>query len=194
MPILGGGCSENPDIMFVFINPTSKNVSSSPSWNGPRIPFLGTKKVWKIFNEAGFLSDKLNNLIQSKKPHEWDVYFANEVINELKNNRLFFTNIVKYTGGDAALPDSNMISLFLPYFLREIEIVKPKLIVTFGLIPFKALTDEDIKLKDYYEEFIKRNIKYYSVQGIQLIPCYFPVGRGEPRKAIEMLKVVKVLV
>ena len=34
--IYNGGCEENPDICFVFMNPTGKNISSSKEWQGRR--------------------------------------------------------------------------------------------------------------------------------------------------------------
>lgn len=33
-----GGCDINPDICFVFMNPTSRNIASEPSWTGIRAP------------------------------------------------------------------------------------------------------------------------------------------------------------
>ena len=30
--IYNGGCTDNPDICFVFMNPTGKNIASSKSW------------------------------------------------------------------------------------------------------------------------------------------------------------------
>ena len=32
--IINGGCSNNPDICFVFMNPTGRNVASDKSWKG----------------------------------------------------------------------------------------------------------------------------------------------------------------
>lgn len=33
-----GGCDVDPDICFVFMNPTVKNVAAEPSWTGIRSP------------------------------------------------------------------------------------------------------------------------------------------------------------
>ena len=32
--IYNGGCEKNPDICFVFMNPTGKNIASDKSWKG----------------------------------------------------------------------------------------------------------------------------------------------------------------
>ena len=36
--IYNGGCSINPDICFVFMNPTGRNIASSKSWKGLKSP------------------------------------------------------------------------------------------------------------------------------------------------------------
>jgi len=36
--IYGGGCIAVPNIMLVFMNPTSRNLSSAPDWGGIRAP------------------------------------------------------------------------------------------------------------------------------------------------------------
>ena len=45
----GGGGTNNPDICFVFMNPTGKNIASRPNWKGRRSPWIGTKNIWKLF-------------------------------------------------------------------------------------------------------------------------------------------------
>ena len=47
--IYNGGCEKNPDICFVFMNPTGKNIASDKSWKGRKSPWLGTKNIWKLF-------------------------------------------------------------------------------------------------------------------------------------------------
>ena len=38
-PIYNGGCENNPDICFVFMNPTGKNVASLKTWTGRKSPW-----------------------------------------------------------------------------------------------------------------------------------------------------------
>jgi uracil-DNA glycosylase family 4 len=109
------------------------------------------------------------------------------------------TNIVKWTGENADLPDSKKVQLFLPILRREIELVLPKYIVTFGLIPFTYLTGEKIRLADYYDWVMTNNrLRFYeyAAEGtlIRVIPCYFPVGRGDPKRAVTILKRIAELV
>ncbi len=191
MPILGGGKTFRPKAMLVFINPTHANISSNKDWQGPRFPFIGTKPVWRVLHSAGLFDDALMNRINDSKT--WSVPFANEVLNFLKANSIYLTNIVKWTGHDAALPDSEKIKLFLPALEKEIEIVQPECIITFGLIPFENITKEKIKLSEYYSKAIKtKKLKSYERRygavKTKIIPCYFPTGRGNPKRAVEILK------
>lgn len=199
-PIYGGGREKNPDFMFVFINPTHRNISSEPSWTGQRFPFIGTKQVWRVFHKAGFFDEGLLSYIESNP--RWSVGFTDKVRDFLDSNSLYLSNVVKSTGADAALPDSAKINLFLPALKREIEIVKPKYIVAMGLIPFERLTGRKIKLADYHLEslakgrlgtfkvsFGENDSLRYAFTGV--IPCYFPVGRGSPKKAVELLRLLR---
>ena len=85
--------------------------------------------------------------------------------------------------------------IFQPILLREIGLVQPEYIVTFGLIPFNALVREPIKLSDYYQESVRRNApKTYNLQrehsSYRAVPCYFPVGRGNPKRAAKLLSML----
>jgi len=77
--IYGAGCIDNPNVMFIFMNPTGRNISSIPSWKGLRAPWIGTKQVWDIFENLGLLKSEIYLKIKSIKPEEWDSDFANEV-------------------------------------------------------------------------------------------------------------------
>ena len=70
--IYNGGCEDNPDICFVFMNPTGKNIASSKNWLGRKSPWLGTKNIWKLFYKVGLLDEDLFLEIQNKKPKDWD--------------------------------------------------------------------------------------------------------------------------
>ncbi len=195
-PILGNGKIDRPKFMFVFINPTYANSSSRKEWKGPRFPFIGTKAVWRIFHRAGMFDDALMKKIETSKT--WSLEFTNDVLTFLKQQSFYFTNIVKWTGDDATLPNAKKIQLFLPILEKEIAIVKPKYIVTFGLIPYENITGQKIKLGMYYEESMKQQRlklfgKKFNGFTTNIIPCYFPVGRGNPKRAAEMLKLVRTL-
>ncbi len=195
-PILGGGRTCRPKVMFVFINPTGRNIGSDTEWQGPRFPFIGTKQVWRIFHRAGLFDDGLMEYINHNR--EWSLEFTDRVLSFLKRKSFYLTNLVKWTGRDATLPDSEKIRLFLPILEKEIEIVHPRYIVAFGLLPFESIAKRKIRLGEYYAEVkrTKRLIPFEVRLGQatrKVIPCYFPVGRGNPEKAVELLRLVDSL-
>ena len=81
--IYNGGCTENPDICFVFMNPTGKNIASNKEWTGRKSPWLGTKNIWKLFNRVNLLSDDTYNKILEKRPKDWDYQFCDYVYDEI---------------------------------------------------------------------------------------------------------------
>ena len=85
--IYNGGCEKNPDICFVFMNPTGKNIASDKSWKGRKSPWLGTKNIWKLFYKVDLLSEETFNKIQEKEPKELDYEFCNYVYEEIEKNK-----------------------------------------------------------------------------------------------------------
>lgn len=65
--IYNGGCSKNPEICFVFMNPTGKNIASSKLWKGPKSPWIGTKNIWDLFIQVDLLNKNIYKEIKSKK-------------------------------------------------------------------------------------------------------------------------------
>ena len=114
MPIPSGGELNNPKYMFVFINPTYRNISANPAWTGPRYPFIGTREVWRIFHRAGFLPNNLLEKIENFNP--WPVELAQELEVFLKKDSWYLTNLVKWTGEDSSLPDQTKLAYFAHFF------------------------------------------------------------------------------
>lgn len=192
--IPGNGNESKPEFMFIFINPTSKNHSAHSAWNGPRLPFMGIRAAWRVFHRAGFLNDEIMKSIENEK--DWSMGVAEGLFKTICSQSLYFTNIVKWTGEDSALPDRKKISLFLPILRKEIEIVKPKRIVTFGGMPFQALMGMPITIGKYYEQTVaeKKAHPYNLEIGAHktiVYPCYFPTGRGNPKRATELLQFIR---
>lgn len=48
--IYNGGCENNPDVLFIFMNPTGRNVTSLKSWNviGSRLRILNMMFIQHI--------------------------------------------------------------------------------------------------------------------------------------------------
>lgn len=185
--IYNGGMEENPDVCFVFMNPTGRNIASSKKWNGIKSPWIGTKNIWDLFYEVGILDKEIYDNIKRKKGNEWTEDFANIVYDNVKKHKYFITNLGKCTQVDARpLPDS-VYKEYLTLFKKEIEIIKPKKIVLFGNQVSSIVLDEKISVsqcrkKLFQKEINGNNYDFYSV--------FYPVGNGRFNidKSIEDIK------
>lgn len=173
--IYNGGCENNPDVCFVFMNPTGKNIASTKEWKGRRSPWIGTKNIWKLFYKVGLLEDDLFNTIQSKKSTEWTEDFADEVYNEIENKKIFITNLGKCTQIDARpLPD-RVLKEYLDLLYKEIEIINPKKIIVFGNQVSSIFLNQKICVKSVRKQEFKISInnKDYPVYSV-----FYPIGNG----------------
>ena len=99
--IYGAGCVRNPKILFLFMNPTARNISSFPDWKGLRAPWIGTKNIWKLLNSLKILNDQLFEVIQNGSGDIWTYSFAFAVYDELNKKSVYITNLAKCTQDDA---------------------------------------------------------------------------------------------
>ena len=187
--IYNGGCTNNPEICFVFMNPTGKNIASDPNWKGRRSPWIGTKNIWKLFFKIGLLNQKIYEEIQKRKPQEWDEKFADLVYKDVEKHKYFITNLGKCTQVDArVLPDS-VYNKYLNLLFKEIEIINPKIIVSFGNQVSSIILNRNISVSQCRKQCFSKNIagKNYSVY-----PIYYPIGNGMMNidKAIEDLNYI----
>ncbi len=90
---------------------------------------------------------------------------------------LYVTNVVKFRPtrrSEAGRvvnrpPTQEEIKLFLPWLLREIELVDPRYIITLGNVPLKALTGRGSVIGDMHGRFI-------DWQGRKLFAMYHPAS------------------
>lgn len=186
-PIYNGGCENNPGICFVFMNPTGKNVASLKTWTGRKSPWIGTKNIWKLFKEVGLLSENTYKDIQSKKPKDWDYEFSDCVYEELTNNKIFITNLGKCTQIDARPLSDEVLKKYLELLFKEIDIIRPKVIITFGNQVSSIILNKKISVSE------NRKVCHELVVGknkYKVYPVYYPVGNGifNIDKSIEDIK------
>ena len=173
--IYNGGCTDNPDICFVFMNPTGRNIASDKNWNGPRSPWIGTKNIWTLFNKINLIDEDIYEEIRSKKGPEWTPEFAEKVYDNITKHKVFITNLGKCTQVDARpLPDSVYLK-YLKYLEKEIELINPKVIILFGNQVSSIVLKEKISVstsrkKEYIKKINKKEYKCY--------PVYYPIGNG----------------
>lgn len=129
--IYNGGCDENPNICFVFMNPTGRNVASSKEWKGIKSPWIGTKNIWDLFYKVGLMDEEIYRLIKFIKPSEWTESFAKEVYDDVKKHKYFITNLGKCTQIDAKPLPNSVYKEYLNLMEKEIEIINPKVVILF---------------------------------------------------------------
>lgn len=185
--IYNGGDINKPDICFVFMNPTGRNIASSKDWKGLKSPWIGTKNVWDLFYAINLVDEDIYSKIKSIKGKDWTYEFAEEVYSNVIKHKYFLTNLGKCTQVDArVLPDE----VFLKYeklLEDEISIIDPKVIILFGNQVSSIVLDEKISVssvrKKQFTKVIKgKEYKFYSV--------YYPIGNGRFNidKSIEDIK------
>lgn len=189
MSIYNGGYTKNPNICFVFMNPTGRNIASCPQWKGRRSPWIGTKNIWKLFYKIGLLDEEIYQEIISKKPQEWNEEFADIVYSNVEKHKYFITNLGKCTQTDARVLPNSVYSQYLDLLCKEIEIINPKIIITLGNQVSSIVLDKNISVsqcrkQSFFKKIGKKNYKIY--------PVYYPIGNGMMNidKAIEDLKFI----
>lgn len=185
--IYGAGCINNPDIMFIFMNPTGRNISSTHSWRGLRAPWIGTKQVWDIFENLELLQSKICLKIKNIKPEKWDYDFANEVYTDIQNHSTFITNLAKCTQIDARPLNNSVFKEYLDLMYKEIEIINPKKIVTFGNQVSSILLNRTISVSNYVDNR-KEMLNEYEVY-----PTYYPVGQGRRNMPVALKRIKEIL-
>ncbi len=185
--IYNGGCTENPDICFVFMNPTGRNIASSKKWKGIKSPWIGTKNIWDLFFKLNLMNEKIYKNIKEIKGSEWTEEFAEQVYDDVRKHKYFITNLGKCTQIDARELPNSVYEEYLDLLKQEIEIIKPKVIVLFGnqvssIVLNKKISVSQCRKQLFINKIDDNEYKFYSV--------YYPVGNGRVNidKSIEDIK------
>lgn len=185
--IYNGGCKNNPNICFVFMNPTGRNIASSKEWKGIKSPWIGTKNIWDLFYSVDLLDKDIYIKIKSIKGKEWTYEFAEEVYKNVEKHKYFITNLGKCTQIDARELPNKVYEEYLYLLEKEFEIINPKVIVLFGNQVSSIVLNEKISVsqcrkKKFEKEINGKKYKFYSI--------YYPVGNGRfnINKSIEDIK------
>lgn len=185
--IYNGGCENEPDICFVFMNPTKRNIASLKEWKGLKSPWIGTKNIWDLFYKLDLLDEKIYIEIKSKKGNEWDEKFAEYVYENVKKYKYFITNLGKCTQKDAKeLPNSVYLD-YLHLLNKEIDIIRPKVIILFGNQVSSIVLNQNISVSKVRKQKYELNI---DSNKYNCYPVYYPVGNGRFNidKSIEDIK------
>lgn len=188
--IYNGGCSKNPDICFVFMNPTKRNIASSKEWKGLKSPWIGTKNIWSLFYDLKLLDQDVYDKIRNIKGSEWTEEFAEEVYQNVEKHRYFITNLGKCTQVDARELSDDIYKKYLHLLEKEIEIINPKAVVLFGNQVSSIVLDEKISVSLCRKRLFEKKIngKTYNCYSV-----FYPVGNGRFNisKSIEDILYIK---
>jgi DNA polymerase len=185
--IYGAGDIDNPKVMFVFMNPTGRNIACEPSWKGFRAPWIGTKQVWDVFYKLGFLKENIYKSIKEYKPDDWSIDFCNQVYSEVEDNSLYITNLAKCTQLDARPLKNSIFRDYLDLMLKEVEIVNPKVVISFGNQVSSIIVGKNISVSNYTKD--EKEI----VNGYSIYPTYYPVGQGRRNMPLALERIKRVL-
>ena len=105
----------------------------------------------------------------------------------LKREECYLTNVVKFISqGDELTPD--ILKFFIPYLHREMLAIKPKIIISLGNTPTKALLNTKKAISQIRGEF-------YDYHGIKLMPTFNPAyilrDPSKKREVWEDMKLIK---
>ncbi|WP_187240398.1 uracil-DNA glycosylase family protein [Secundilactobacillus malefermentans] len=184
--VYGGGATQQPKTMFVFMNPTGRNVSTALDWQGRRAPWIGTKPIWRLFHDLDLVDDTVWHEIDSKRGKDWTPEFAEEVYQDVSKHDYFLTNLAKCTFAGTAPVSNKIYRQYLAYLLKEIEITQPKKIVAFGNQVSSILLGQALSVSTTRQnkfDLLVANHHY------PVYPTYYPVGNGTRNlgKAVEDL-------
>lgn len=185
--IYNGGCEENPDICFVFMNPTGRNIATLPGWEGPYHPWIGTKNIWDLFVAVNLIDDNIYKEIKSIKGSDWTPEFATRVYDNIRKHKVFITNLGKCTQIDARpLKDSSYLD-YLPLLEKEIKIVKPKVVLLFGNQVSSIFLGKKISVSAARKQCFERKIGSTTYNCFSI---FYPIGNGRFNidKSIEDIK------
>lgn len=195
--VSGAGSIDHPRLALVFINPTHRNISTDKMWRGLKAPWIGCANIWQMFADSTLIDTSLNQKIQRARAN-WSESFAREVYNHIAARGLYITNIVKWAGLDARLPERDKVRLYSPILIEELQLIRARYVVTFGQLTFDSMLRElHVKSSQSFGALNERMLGSGQIESVQtevgeVVPCYFPVGQGTKNKAkaIEILKLV----
>ena len=187
--IYNGGCAKNPNICFVFMNPTGRNIASSKEWKGIKSPWIGTKNIWDLFYQLELMDEEIYKKIKEYKPTDWTEEFAKQVYEDVEKHQYFITNLGKCTQVDARVIPNSVYEEYLDLLEQEIEIINPKVVILFGNQVSSIVLKQKISVSQCRKQLFTKSIngKEYKVYSV-----YYPIGNGKFNidKSIEDIKYI----
>ena len=105
--------------------------------------------------------------------------FLNEMLNEagMERGDVYITNIVKYRPPNNRDPLPEEKAVFLPYLLRQLEIIDPKVIITLGRHSMEYFLP-NAKISQAHGQAVRKKVLYHDKTEREwlFIPLYHPAA------------------
>ena len=213
-PVWSGGQSYHPKLALVFVNPTYRNQAAAEGWPDEyRAPHIGFKRIWKFLAECGLYPDNVIPMLP--EDGKWTQDDASQLYWFAADAGLYITNLVKACRTTSAMPTTTYAREWLPLLQQELAIVRPQYIVTMGGLVSSLVLGKPIMLRAVYHYVmatgsplichdtddshtptdVRRPLICHDTDDshdnpADIVPCYFPSGRGNPAKAREIMTAI----
>ena len=128
-----------------------------------------------MFYKLGLIKKEQLTYIQNLQLKDWTSDFSEQLYKTISNNNVYITNLAKCTQPDARSLRDCVFKAYLGNIQREILLVRPKQIVSFGNQVSSILLGKSIKVSEYVN-----NHEILEIDGntFKVFPTYYPVGQG----------------
>jgi DNA polymerase len=114
----------------------------------------------------------------------------------IERKDVFITSIVKFYPGQRA-PSQKEIDLCLPYTLKQIDIIKPKVVLLLGSIAIKALLGKNKSITKEHGKLVRNELgnlfpTFHPAAALRF-EKYLPVIRSDLKKLDSMLQLIRSL-
>ena len=113
----------------------------------------------------------------------------------LRRNKVYITSVVQFFPPKNRLPSASEVNACKSYLFRQIEIIKPKLVITLGNLSASVLLDGGSVMKSHGSVVRKKGIAYFITlhpAAAVRIKRNMPIIEGDFRKLRALIKELRV--
>jgi DNA polymerase len=123
-------------------------------------------KILLIGEAPGYEEDKTGKVFVGKSGQLLDKILS--ACNFSREKEVYISNVVKCRPPGNRTPSPQEQKSCLPYLVKQMEIIKPAIIVTLGATPLKALFGNEMRITKQRGQWL------YWKNGIPVMPTYHP--------------------
>lgn len=121
---------------------------------------------------------------------DWDYEFAEQLYRNVADQKIYITNLGKCTQTDAKPLPNQTLKEYLELLEKEIDIIKPKIIITFGNQVSSIILNQPISVSKCRKEYYIKHIHYTDYK---VYPIFYPVGQGMRNIDIAINNIIKIM-